>query len=130
MQKQLLQLHTRKLFSLHADCSLPICLMYRLTQAAVSVSAQLTVAIMVQVPMSRCHRLTCTLSCTCSGDGQRQPLSSILFRRSAQDWEDLGLTVLAVLLSVLIAAIVLRKIFVATGSGSDVNMDADMSSFD
>ncbi|KAL3131774.1 hypothetical protein ABBQ38_007491 [Trebouxia sp. C0009 RCD-2024] len=65
-----------------------------------------------------------------SGDGQRQPLSSILFRRSAQDWEDLGLTVLAVLLSVLIAAIVLRKIFVATGSGSDVNMDADMSSFD
>ncbi|KAL3163217.1 hypothetical protein ABBQ32_009619 [Trebouxia sp. C0010 RCD-2024] len=62
--------------------------------------------------------------------GQRQPPGSTLSRRSAQDWEDLGLTVLAVLLSVLIAAIVLRKIFVATGSGSGVNMDADMSSFD
>ena len=67
---------------------------------------------------------------TCSVDGQRQSLSSKSSRRSAHDWEDLGLTVLAVFLSVLIAAIVLRKIFVATGSGSDVSMDADISSFE
>ena len=66
----------------------------------------------------------------CSVDGQREPLSSNLCRRSAHDWEDLGLTVLAVLLSVLIAVILLRKILVATGSGPDVGMDADMSSFE
>lgn len=67
---------------------------------------------------------------TCSVDGQRQPLSSKSSGRSVQSWEDLGLTVLAVLLSALIAAIVLRKIFVATGNGSDVSMDADISSFE
>lgn len=95
-----------------------------------SIIAHFAVAETVQVPVSRFHCLSCNLHCTCSVGGQRQPPGSTLSRRSAQDWEDLGLTVLAVLLSVLIAAIVLRKIFVATGSGSGVNMDADMSSFD
>lgn len=51
-------------------------------------------------------------------------------RRSAHDWEDLWLTVVAVLLSMLITVIVLRKILVATTRGSDINMDADMSSFE
>ena len=73
--------------------------------------------------------LTAVLCASCSVDQQNQSLSN-LFRRSAHDWEDLGLTVLAVLLSVLIAVIVLRKILVAAGSGSDVGMDADMSSFE
>lgn len=71
------------------------------------------------------------LSCVCcSVDGPNQSLSSNLSRRSAYDWEDLGLTVLAVLLSALIAVIVIRKILVATGGGSDVGMDADIASFD
>ena len=63
-------------------------------------------------------------------DGQRWSLSSNLTRRSAHDWEDLWLTVVAVLLSVLITLIVLRKILVATTRGSDVNMDAEISSFE
>ena len=74
--------------------------------------------------------LTAVLCVSCSVDEQNQSLSSNLSRRSAHDREDLGLTILAVLLSVLIAVIVLRKILVATGSGSDVGMDADMSSFE
>ncbi len=72
-----------------------------------------------------------TLTSVCSGGRQsQQSISNIFSRRSAHDWEDLGLTVLAVLLSLLIAAIVLRKIVTATGGAPDVTMETDLASFE
>ncbi len=69
--------------------------------------------------------------CLCSeGSPSQQSLSSSLSRRSTHDWEDLGLTVLAVMLSLLIAVIVLRKIVAATGGSPDVSMEADLASFE
>lgn len=56
--------------------------------------------------------------------------SSTAPRRTAHDWEDLGLSVLAVLLAVLIAIIMLRKIIAATGIVPDVSMEADPISFE
>ncbi|KAA6429421.1 MAG: ubiquitin-conjugating enzyme E2 32-like [Trebouxia sp. A1-2] len=64
------------------------------------------------------------------GTTSQQSLSSSLSRRSAHDWEDLGLTVLAVMLSLLIAIIVLRKIVAATGASPDVSMETDLASFE
>lgn len=66
----------------------------------------------------------------CSEMQQPQESCSSISRRSAHDWEDLGLTVLAVLLSLLIAVIVLRKIIAATGGVPDVSMEADLASFE
>ncbi len=69
--------------------------------------------------------------CLCSeGSSTQQSLSSCLLRRSAHEWEDLGLTVLAVMLCLLIAAIVLRKIVAATGGSPDVSMEAELASFE
>ncbi|KAL0041992.1 hypothetical protein WJX77_000137 [Trebouxia sp. C0004] len=64
------------------------------------------------------------------GSPSQQSLSGSLSRRSAHDWEDLGLTVLAVMLALLIAVIVLRKIVAATGGSPDVSMEADLASFE
>ena len=75
--------------------------------------------------------MSATCSCLiCSVDAQQHSISSTPPRRSAHDWEDLGLSIIAVLLSLLIAVIVVRKIAIATGHGADVGMDADMSSFE
>ena len=73
--------------------------------------------------------LECLFDCSGGQQVQQSPSSSFS-RRSAHDWEDLGLTVLAVLLSLLIAVIVLRKIVAATGGSPDVSMEADLASFE
>lgn len=94
------------------------------------VKAYLFICCAVSGSADICIALLNSVCVPCSSEEQPQHLSSGLSRRSAHDWEDLGLTVVAVLLSVLIAVIVLRKIVVATGSGPDVGMDADISSFE
>ena len=50
--------------------------------------------------------------------------------RPQTDWEDLGLTVLAVFLSVVIVVILLRKLLLPSSGTTDVSMDVDVSSFD
>ena len=50
--------------------------------------------------------------------------------RSQTDWEDLGLTVLAVFLSVVIVVILLRKLLLPSSTAPDLTLDVDVSSFD
>lgn len=60
--------------------------------------------------------------------GPHQPQQATT--RSGSDWEDLGLTVAAVFLSVIIIVILLRKLFLTSSNGSDVSMDVDLASFE
>lgn len=50
--------------------------------------------------------------------------------RAQTDWEDLGLTVLAIFLSVVIVVILLRKLLLPSSGSPDVSMDVDVSSFE
>ena len=101
-----------------------------LLAAATKVKLYLLICFVASDPADILISLLQSLCVPCSGEEQPQRLSNSLSRRTAHDWEDFGLTVVAVLLSVLIAVIVLRKIVVATGNGPDVGMDADISSFE
>lgn len=60
-----------------------------------------------------------------------EPASTVRQESRAQtDWEDLGLTVLAVFLSVVIVVILLRKLLLPSSTAPDLSMDVDVTSFD
>lgn len=68
---------------------------------------------------------------TCRSEQAPEPASAVRQEPRAQtDWEDLGLTVLAVFLSVVIVVILLRKLLLPSSTAPDLSMDVDVSSFD
>lgn len=67
----------------------------------------------------------------CRSEQAPEPASAVRQEPRAQtDWEDLGLTVLAVFLSVVIVVILLRKLLLPSSAAPDLSMDVDVSSFD